>query len=414
MVSKVKTIGFKNYKSFSGSHKLELENLTLLYGYNNSGKSALIRLIKLIADSASPSINKYYLKSVFNYESEATRGGTYENLVSYGKLNISISVDWGDSYFDANIQQEGFEDEFISRLTLCERGHISSYTKSIGGDRKLESVENPGEFIDYNQFNFEKHDHVNNLLDEFSRSVHWISPTRKQPPREFDIGLGSKLKVHHDGEGVAEMLWYLSESKSQSFVEINDWLKASCGRVLYTDYSTVIKSSRGKKRVTLVTVPDGDSDSAQSLKVPVVDSGEGIAQVLPIVTLCAMAANGELGESPVLVIEQPELHLHPKATVELAKFIVHCVSKNVSATILIETHSESFMRAIQIAMIDSDFAHSKVSAYWVSKDINKSKLNKITFDKQAFMSGEMPHNLFRENIDFARELSVKRRGINAN
>ncbi|EID4388070.1 AAA family ATPase [Vibrio vulnificus] len=412
MANKVTSIGFKNYKSFKGEHNLDLENLTLLYGYNNSGKSALIRLIKLIADSASPRGKQYYLKSVFNYESESIRGGVFENLVSYGEVNLSISVNWGNSHLSTNIQQEGFEDELISRLTVCEDGSISSYTKSSEDSHRLESIENPGELIGYNQLRFDNHDHINGLLDTLSRSTHWISPTRKQPPREFDIGLGTKLKIHHDGEGVAEMLWYLSESESPSFIEVNDWLKASCGRILNTDYSSILKSSRGRKRVSLVTVPAGDSDDSQSLKVSVVDSGEGIAQALPIVTLCAMAANGELGGSPILVIEQPELHLHPRATVELAKFIVNCIAKNSNAIILLETHSESFMRAIQIAMVDSDLNNSKVNAYWVSKKQDGgSKLNKIIFDEQAFMSGDIPQNLFRENIDFSRELSMKRRNV---
>lgn len=85
------------------------------------------------------------------------------------------------------------------------------------------------------------------------------------------------------------------------------------------------------------------------------DSGEGIAQALPVITLCAQAANNELGKFPIVVLEQPELHLHPDATVELAEFICRCAQKNKNARFIIETHSESFLLAIQKSLVSKIF-----------------------------------------------------------
>ncbi|MGR5558960.1 AAA family ATPase [Vibrio fortis] len=138
------------------------------------------------------------------------------------------------------------------------------------------------------------------------------------------------------------------------------------------------------------------------------DSGEGIAQALPVVVLCAMAANGELGATPIIAVEQPELHLHPQATVELANFLLICIEKNPNVRFVLETHSESFLKALQIAIVKGSLNSEEFSCYWVSHELSGSKANNVNFDSEGFITSSWPQGVFRETINQAKELVTLR------
>jgi predicted ATPase len=73
------------------------------------------------------------------------------------------------------------------------------------------------------------------------------------------------------------------------------------------------------------------------------DVGFGFSQVFPILVQAAVMPPGSL-----LIVEQPELHLHPLAQTRLASFIANCALGG--KRFLIETHSEHFVRGMQLAV----------------------------------------------------------------
>ncbi|RXJ70781.1 hypothetical protein CS022_22405 [Veronia nyctiphanis] len=406
--SRLKQFSISNYKSFESRQDIDLGNLNLFYGYNNTGKSSLIRIVKIIADSVKPKTQYFYTPSVLDYTSNAARGGLFKDIVRTSETKISFGLSWQNVSFEATIQQDGIDREKITKLSINEHNKKYSFRQS-DTDSKLECISDNSDAITYKNLKFSNFKTLNEKLDNLSDSVFWISPTRKQPPRQFEIGLGIPLKIEHDGSGVAEIIWSLAENNSLSFNDINSWLSKACGRVINISGST-IKSGRGRRTVELNTISIENSESESPLRIPIIESGEGIAQSLPIVTICAMAANGELGEFPIIAVEQPELHLHPKASIDLANFIMLCIKKNPNITLLLETHSESFMRAIQIAILKDEIDESIVNAYWVYKDEKSSKINKLKFDEDGYIKGDIPQKVFRENIDFSREISSLRLG----
>ena len=83
--------------------------------------------------------------------------------------------------------------------------------------------------------------------------------------------------------------------------------------------------------------------------------GVGVSQVLPVILLCLLAEPGEL-----VILEQPELHLHPALQHKLADFLLECTRSG--RQILVETHSEHLINRLRrrVAEDDSDETESLV------------------------------------------------------
>ena len=72
-------------------------------------------------------------------------------------------------------------------------------------------------------------------------------------------------------------------------------------------------------------------------EVGLTDVGFGVSQVLPVLILCYYAPEGS-----ILILEQPEAHLHPKVQSELADVLIDVV-KNRNVQIILESHSEHLL-----------------------------------------------------------------------
>lgn len=102
-------------------------------------------------------------------------------------------------------------------------------------------------------------------------------------------------------------------------------------------------------------------DAAPHDLVDIADVGFGVSQVLPVVVALAAAAPGQ----PVY-IEQPELHLHPRAQFVMGQLLVEAVDRGVD--VIVETHSRMILRAIQTAVARKAIAPEDVGLHWFSRD----------------------------------------------
>ncbi|MCD9488948.1 AAA family ATPase [Photobacterium iliopiscarium] len=399
----VNKLSISGFKAFAKYQEININKLTLIFGYNNTGKSAILRAIPLLAESFKKKEKKYYTHSYLNYNSNSIRGASFSDLKNKTARRIGLGISFDDSdslYFQ--LQKDGFENERISTLTKVENSLEEKYRQTAECEYILESES--GEKINTLNFDFLKETSIGYKIKDFSTSVSWISSTRKYPPRYFDIGPNVEVCINNDGTGVGETIWYLNENKSESFNLINEWLINTCGREFKMDITSQTSSDNGKRTVSLDTVPVSSETENEENRVAILDSGEGIAQALPVVTLAAMAANGELGDSPIIAIEQPELHLHPNAIVILADFIVECINKNTDARFIIETHSESFLLALQMAIVKKELGIDDFSCYWVSKNSEGSVAEEVELDEDGFIISNWPASVFREVINQSKEL----------
>jgi hypothetical protein len=94
--------------------------------------------------------------------------------------------------------------------------------------------------------------------------------------------------------------------------------------------------------------------------VNIADVGFGVSQCLPVVIALLVAAPGQL-----VYVEEPEIHLHPRAQVALAQLAVRAAKRR--ARVVLETHSSLLLRGIQTAVARNEIAADQVALHWFER-----------------------------------------------
>ncbi|MGK4002050.1 AAA family ATPase [Sorangium sp. So ce1036] len=97
---------------------------------------------------------------------------------------------------------------------------------------------------------------------------------------------------------------------------------------------------------------------AQDL-VSIADVGFGVSQCLPVLVALLTARPGQL-----VYIEEPEIHLHPRAQVALAQILADAASRGVR--VVIETHSSLLLLGVQALVAEGAFRPELVALHWFS------------------------------------------------
>lgn len=101
-------------------------------------------------------------------------------------------------------------------------------------------------------------------------------------------------------------------------------------------------TDRGRLGIGLTVSPVGSGKDVDLTSV-----GVGVSQVLPVLLLCLLARRGS-----VVLMEQPELHLHPAMQLRLADFLLACAKSG--RQILIETHSEHLINRLRLRVAEDE------------------------------------------------------------
>lgn len=147
-------------------------------------------------------------------------------------------------------------------------------------------------------------------LGELASQVQWISGVRTPPPRLATYGGGVIPTLRSDGEDAAEHLFAAKlRSTADPVLAMAQTFFNAIGEQLDLDNPT-----NGAWRVLLQPI------GAPNVRANLCDTGEGYAQVLPVLVALARACVG--GGPRLLCLEQPELHLHTRAQLALAKVLI--------------------------------------------------------------------------------------------
>ncbi len=106
-------------------------------------------------------------------------------------------------------------------------------------------------------------------------------------------------------------------------------------------------------------LPNGSHRNARDL-VNIADVGYGVSQVLPVVIALLVAAPGQL-----VYVEQPEIHLHPRAQAALAKILADGAERGVR--VVVETHSTVLLLALQTLVAEGKLPPTLVKLHWFSR-----------------------------------------------
>jgi len=135
------------------------------------------------------------------------------------------------------------------------------------------------------------------------------------------------------------------------------------------------------------------SNSGSRDLVSIADVGLGVSQTLPVLVSLLVAQPGQL-----VYIEQPEIHLHPKAQFALARVLVDAANRGVRA--VIETHSSLLLLGVQEAVARGDLTPDKVKLHWFNRDPKSGATTIRTADlDEAGRFGDWPEDFSDVTLD---------------
>jgi hypothetical protein len=179
---------------------------------------------------------------------------------------------------------------------------------------------------------------VSSGLRDHLRRLLYIGPLRDFPERHYLFSGTEPIHVGTTGQLTVDLLFNRPELIDQVNAALDKF------EIGYRLAVQKLRDESGKlSDVFTLQVVDQRSGVAVSLR----DVGFGISQVLPVLVQSLLAENN------TVLIEQPELHLHPRLQAELADVFIESALGDRKNTFLIETHSEHLILRIKRRLRDT-------------------------------------------------------------
>lgn len=211
---------------------------------------------------------------------------------------------------------------------------------------------------------FLHYEEISNLL-----RIHSIAPIRSKPKRTYDP---LKETETSDGSEIPMTLLNLSTSSEKEWKTLRGQL-LDFGRAsgLFSDI-TIRKLGRSRSDPFQLQI------KVRGPNTNLMDVGYGISQVLPILVRIFT------GRDAKFLLQQPEVHLHPKAQAELTSLLVD-INRTHKNSFVIETHSDTMIDRVRIEIMKGKIKPDDVSLIYLEPDGNQVKTHNISFDAQGNM-----------------------------
>jgi predicted ATPase len=368
----LKILSLRNFKS-ARELDVPLQKLTVLSGLNGSGKSTILQAIGLLRQSLQISN-----ASTDAIEKKLTQLHLRGNLVQLGmasdilsqraseyEIKIELSLDSPNSQwaFTACIDNENMDAD-----TLSAKQYINRHAKGLFAIFTDPSPEasNTQKYLHNCHFQFLQADRLTpNTHYERSgtadRKFGFLGSGGQYTP-DFLAEFGDKLVVSENRR--------CSPASVDSSISLMDRIAATpklydqvCGWLQHLSPGVRLNAER-IKQTDLVTLgfSYASTELAQdSERRRPANVGFGLTYSLPIVTACLSAPTGSL-----LLLENPEAHLHPRGQAALGTLIAKCAGDGVQ--ILVETHSDHILNGIRLAVKHGAIPNVDVGLHHFTRD----------------------------------------------
>jgi predicted ATPase len=325
-------ISLQNFKCFKDKITFPVSKINLITGINGKGKSSLLQSILLFYQSIEKkeNIDKIYLNG-----SCIELGDTVDlkNSATPKQNDVVVSFE-----YDKDLLGDGknilIETEFQLNEDVSD-----DFTLLI--NKTNHKFQTPNTLNDLNE----------KILPPFSQ-VHYIGADRLGPLKYHDkVNFGSFINVGPKGQSTINVLaklenepvndnLYLGNDAKTLLQQTEEWLN-----FIFDGAKITIK---GKERESSVYYILLNTKSTKERFKPS-NVGFGYTYILPVIVSGLIAKKNE-----ILIVENPEAHLHPKAQSRITEFLSKVASCGVQ--VFIESHSEHILNGIRIAMLRDDIA----------------------------------------------------------
>ena len=414
----MKLVGFslQGVRCFAARQDFRIRPLTLLVGENSTGKTTVLGCFQVLAS--------YLADGGADFNRDPYEMGNFKNLISTavesGAFEISFTVKANTEEIERIVEfaeQKDSVEPVIRRIitkfsdgqVIFEFGEKSEkpYDAKTGTHRVnfnvprglppshlfallthiLKQISNDKDKL----FHFKKYVEKKNRelgTSCFNFSVPLVfstAPVRSRPRRTYD-----PLRESYDPEG-GDVPTRLMRMQSTDKKEWRALLKSleKFGKESQMFDSLEIKhfgESIGNPFQILV-----DIDGA---KKNIIDVGYGVSQILPVLFRAFEPVVRGGTAATTLLLQQPEVHLHPKAQAVLASSLVS-LTKQKGRCFIVETHSRNMIDRVRIEIMRDNIDPNNVSLIYLQPERSPQgraiKAYNITFDREANMIGEPPH-----------------------
>lgn len=419
----------RNFKSWQDTGRLRLAPLTVYFGPNSSGKSSLNQFLLMLKQT----IESADRKRVFHTGDDTTPVdlGGFTDLV-YGhdaERAVRFSLRWelpslmrvrdpktGADFTGTHLGFAARVKEVGDRAPRVEVEHMQ-YVLSRDGHRQLLAGMRPAEGARGKKFELfaDEYRLVRNMgrkwqlppperfygfpdeavlyyqntaflsdlafsLEQTMRGISYLGPLREMPRRIYPWAGDTPEHVGWSGERTVDAILAARDRRispgyrrpGQPFeLVVARWL-----RTLSLISSFSIRALRGRNQLNeLVLRTPGRRED-----VSLPDVGFGVSQVLPVIVQCFYASPGS-----TVLLEQPEIHLHPAVQAGLADLFIEAISarensKDRNIQLIVESHSEHFLRRLLRRIAEGTLDHRSVALYFAEPTSRGSEARELEVD----------------------------------
>jgi predicted ATPase len=424
----LRELRIRNFKGWRDTGVIRMAPITLFFGTNSSGKSSIGQFLMMLRQT----VDSQDRKAVFypGDRNSAVQIGSFQEMVYRRDRTKEISFEYtwnftdqmkikdhisGRSFSGDNLTfsaRVGMGDDDQHTLILKELEYQLIHDRDISFSIRMERrkpgksgyevkpekyllIRKPGrawspgapvrfygfpdEVVAYHQ-NGDFVQTLNLRHEKLFRSLYYLGPLRTKTERLYSWTGIEPDGVGYSGENTVAALLAAKSRK----INLGVKRKLKKFEVLIAEKLKEMGLIEGFK-VNAISQQRHEFEVKIRTKgsrdwVDLPDVGFGISQVLPVIVECFYVPAGS-----IIIMEQPEIHLHPSAQAALADVIIDVINArenglNRNIQLIIETHSEHFLRRLQRRIADDTISKDKISAYFANTTSIPAKLEPLQVD----------------------------------
>ena len=426
----------QNFKSWQDTSNLKFAPLTGFFGANSSGKTSILQVLLMLKQTVeSPDRNRVLH---FGDDRSLVDFGTFNDLLYTHNSDLTLQLDfsWKLSRplsirrqnpslihkltFHAEIRDENnriLVDRFNYKTDKNEFGMARATKNKKKGRNQYElihqdypAIRNPGRPwnlpppVKCYGFPDEVGGYYQNIgflpdfvlaFENLFTQIAYLGPLREYPRRSYiwsgerppDVGLSGEeaipalLAAREDGL-TSPRLVRVRYSHKPIEHRILEWLQEM--ELIYSFSLEPIAENRKDYEFRV-------KKNRTSAEVLITDVGFGVSQLLPVLVLCYYVP-----ENSTIILEQPEIHLHPKVQSDLADVLIDVV-KNRNVQIILESHSEHLLHRLTRRIAEEQLSPKDTALYSCQIKDGKSEIEKLQVDEYGNVRN-WPQNFFGDDM----------------
>jgi predicted ATPase len=417
----LKTLHIENFKSWATAD-LAFGKVTGLFGTNSSGKSSLTQFLLLLKQTKEATdrgialgLNGQYVnlgifrdmiynrdedrslawRLSFERESELvlrpSLAGDLGNLLRGKTFEVASTV--RESGRPRRMATTGLEYAIggVCFRLVRKNGSETSFDLAAEPAERFRFIRNPGRvwqlpgplksygFPDQARTYFQNASFLADLVKAYEEQMdglYYLGPLREYPSRDYLWSRSRPVSVGVKGEDTISAILAMTADREQRNVAYRSKLRPFQEIIAYWlevlgvihDFRVEEIAEGSNRWQARVVIRKG------ATQVLLTDVGFGVSQVLPVVTLLQYVPRGS-----TVILEQPEIHLHPLAQANLADVIINAATHR-GVQVIVESHSEHLLLRLQRRIAEEQIKSADVTLYFCDIADRGSVLERLQLD----------------------------------